>query len=82
MPQHGPVLSHTRIYRGNDADLTEALEGYVFFRDDKRFGGWKTYLNRSDDVIRFACRMHISEMLSARGGSRKTEVVLRWPDSR
>jgi hypothetical protein len=79
---YGPILSHTRLYNGDDADFTEALEGYVFFRDDKRFGGWKTYLNRSDDFIRFSCRMHISEMLSARGGSRKTQVVWRWPESR
>jgi hypothetical protein len=82
IPWHGPVLSHTRIYRGNDADVTEALEGYVSFRDDHRFGGWKSYLARSDDFVRFCCHMHISEMLSARGGSRKTDVVLRWPQSR
>jgi hypothetical protein len=82
VPWHGPVLSHTRIYRGNDADLTEALEGYVSFRDDHRFGGWKSYLARSEDFVRFCCHMHISEMLSARGGSRKSEVVYRWPDSR
>jgi hypothetical protein len=82
VPNYGPVLAHTKLYSGDDADFTEALEGYVFFRDDKRFGGWKTYLNRSDDFIRFACRMHISEMLSARGGSRKTQVVWRWPESR
>jgi hypothetical protein len=82
IPHHGPVLSHTRLYRGNDGDLTEALEGYVFFRDDTRFGGWKSYLSRSDDFVRFCCHMHISEMLSARGGSRKTQVVWRWPDSR
>jgi hypothetical protein len=82
VPNYGPVLTHTKLYSGDDADFTEALEGYVFFRDDKRFGGWKTYLNRSDDFIRFACRMHISEMLSARGGSRKTQVVWRWPESR
>jgi len=82
IPYHGPVLSHTRIYRGNDADVTEALEGYVSFRDDHRFGGWKSYLARSEDFIRFCCHMHISEMLSARGGSRKTAVVWRWADSR
>jgi hypothetical protein len=82
VPWHGPVLAHTRIYRGNDADLTEALEGYVSFRDDHRFGGWKSYLSRSEDFVRFCCHMHISEMLSARGGSRKSEVVYRWPESR
>jgi hypothetical protein len=78
----GPVLAHTKLYTGDDADFTEALEGYAFFRDDERFGGWKTYLSRSDDFIRFCCHMHISEMLSARGGSRKTQVVWQWPESR
>lgn len=82
IPFDGPVLSHTAIYRGNDADVAEALEGYVSFRNDQRFGGWKSYLRRSDDFTRFACRMHIDEMLSARGGSRKTQVVWRWPESR
>lgn len=82
IPNDGPVLSHTRIYTGSDADVTEALEGYVFFREDNRFGGWRSYLSRSDDFVRFCCHMHISEMLSARGGSRKTDVVWRWPESR
>lgn len=82
MPHNGPVLSHTRIYRGTDPDLTEALKSYVYFREDARFGGWEAYLQRSDDFLRFCCHMHISEMLSARGGSRKTRVVWRWPDSR
>jgi hypothetical protein len=82
IPYNGPVLSHTRIYHGNDDDVTEALQGYVFFRNDQRFGGWKSYLARSDDYIRFCCHMHICEMLSARGGSRKTDVVWRWPERR
>jgi len=82
VPYAGPVLKHTRIYRGTDPDVTEALKGYVYFRDDARFGGWESYLQRSDDFIRFCCHMHISEMLAARGGSRKTRVVWRWPDSR
>ena len=82
LPFHGPVLAHTRIYRGNDPDVTRALQGYVYFQDDARFGGWEGYLQRSNDFIRFCCHMHISEMLSARGGSRKTSVVWRWPENR
>ena len=82
MPNNGPVLMHTRIYRGTDRDLTEALKGYVYHRDDARFGGWEAYLQRSDDFIRFCCHMHISEMLSARGGARKTRVLWAWPESR
>jgi hypothetical protein len=81
-PHNGPVLTHTRIYRGNDPELTQPLKSYVYSRDDARFGGWEAYLQRSDDFVRFCCHMHISEMLSARGGSDETRVLWRWPDSR
>jgi len=82
VPFHGPVLRHTRIYRGTDPELTGALQSYVYFREDARFGGWEAYLQRSDDFLRFCCHMHISEMLAARGGSHKTRLVWRWPESR
>ena len=79
VPSHGPVMKHTRIYHGTDPKITQALQSYVYFRDDARFGGWKAYLQRSDDFMRFCCHMHIKEMLSARGGSHKTRLVWRWP---
>jgi hypothetical protein len=82
IPNNGPIMTHTRIYHGNDGDFTEALENYYHFRNDARFGGWQNYLQRSDDFIRFCCHMHISEMLSARGGADQTRVVWRWSDSR
>ncbi len=77
-----PVLSHTRTFNGHDADVTEALRTYAYYRDDARFGGWQSYLQRSDDFIRFCCHMHIAEMLSARGGAGETRVVWRWPTGR
>lgn len=77
-PTSGPVMRHTQTYSGNDSKFTEALESYYFFQDDARFGGWQNYLLRSDDFIRFCCRMHIWEMLSARGGAGETRVVWRW----
>ncbi|MCA9258099.1 MAG: hypothetical protein KDA61_02810, partial [Planctomycetales bacterium] len=79
---HGPILSHTRFYDGMDHDVTQALKGYAYFRDDLRIGGWEAYLRRSEDYIRFCCHMHIAEMLSARGGAHKTRVLWRWPDDR
>ena len=82
VPHYGPVLKHTSIYHGTNPDVTQALKSYVYFRDDARFGGWKSYLQRSDDFLRFCCHMHISEMLSSRGGSHKTRLVLRWPERR
>jgi hypothetical protein len=78
----GPIMTHTRIYHGSDSEFTTALASYFEFRDDARFGGWQTYLQRSNDFIRFCCHMHISEMLSARGGAGETRVVWRWPESR
>jgi hypothetical protein len=81
-PHNGPVMTHTRIYHGNDSEFTEALASYYHFRDDARFGGWQNYLQRSDDFIRFCCHMHISEMLSARGGAGETRVVWQWSDCR
>jgi len=81
-PHQGPVMTHTRIYHGNDSEFTEALASYYYFRDDARFGGWQNYLQRSDDFVRFCCHMHIAEMLSARGGAGETRVVWQWSDSR
>lgn len=81
-PSDRPVLSHTRVYHGNDADFTTALESYHYFRDEQRFGGWPSYLQNSEDLIRFCCHLHIAEMLTARGGAGKTRVVWRWPKSR
>lgn len=78
-PSDDPVLRHTKTYNGHDPDVTAALASYVYFRDDARYGGWQAYLQRSDDFIRFCCHMHISEMLTARGGAGETRVVWRWP---
>ncbi|QDU91041.1 hypothetical protein Pla175_44580 [Pirellulimonas nuda] len=82
LPQDSPVMTHTRIFLGNDPDFTAALANYVSFRDDARFGGWQSYLERSDDFIRFCCHQHILEMLSARGGGGETQVVRRWSERR
>jgi hypothetical protein len=77
-----PVMRHTRTYSGNDTRVTTALENYYFFRDDARFGGWQSYLQRSDDYVRFCCHMHIAELLTARGGAGESRVVWRWPIDR
>jgi hypothetical protein len=81
-PSSAPVMRHVRTYSGNDADFTEALAGYYDLRDDARFGGWQGFLERSSDFTRFCCRMHIWEMLGARGGAGETRVVWRWPTNR
>lgn len=78
VPCDEPVMQHMKSYRGNDSEFTTALEDYYYSRDDARMGGWQDYLRRSDDFIRFCCRLHIWEMLSARGGAGETRVVWRW----
>lgn len=77
-PSSRPVMTHTRTYNGHDSDFTSALENYYAFRDDARFNGWQAYLTRSDDFIRFCCHMHLTEMLTARGGASETRVVWHW----
>ena len=75
-------MTHTKIYHGHNSDFTDALESYAHYREDRRLGGWQSYLERSDDFLRFCCHMHISELLSARGGGIETRVVWTWPDGR
>lgn len=81
-PPAEPVMRHTETYNGNDPKLTEALAAYVSLHDERRYGGWPSYLERSDDFIRFCCHLHISKMLTARGGAGKTQVRWRWPADR
>lgn len=78
-PQYDPIITHTRIYHGHDAEFTQRLESYFYFRDDARFGGWEGYLQRPDDFIRFCCHTHVTETLAARGGAGESRVVYRWP---
>lgn len=80
--RRGPIMSLVRQYHGNDADFTRRLAAYYRSRDDERFGGWQSYLQRKDDFIRFCCYLHITEMLAARGGAGQTRVVWRWPGDR
>lgn len=81
-PQYEPIITHTRIYHGQDAEFTQRLENYFFFRDDARFGGWGGYLERPDDFQRFCCYLHVTETLAARGGAGEGRVVWRWPIGR
>lgn len=79
VPQYEPVISHMKAYNGNDEDFTQSLQEYFYFRDDARFGGWQSYLQRSEDFIRFCCHQHIVETLLSRGGQLESRLNLRWP---
>jgi hypothetical protein len=78
-PQYDPIITHTRTYNGQDSKFTERLATYYYLRDDARFGGWAGYLQRPDDFIRFACYLHATETLAARGGAGEARVLWRWP---
>ena len=80
--QHEPIITHMTTFNGHDEDFTEQLAEYYYFRDDARFGGWQSYLQRSEDFIRFCCHLHLSETLISRGGQDKSRLVLRWPIDR
>ncbi len=80
--QHAPVMTHTRIYHGNDLKFTERLATYYYLRDDARFGGWTGYLERPADFMRFCCYLHVTETLAARGGAGDAQVLWRWPVGR
>lgn len=79
---HEPVLSHTRLYRGDDAYVTKRLADYVETGDDARPRGWQGYLARNDDFVRFCCHLHIVELLELRGGRDQSDLILQWPLSR
>jgi hypothetical protein len=82
LPQTRPVISYTKIYDGKDADFTAQLESYFYQQDDARFNGWKGYLQRPDDFLRFCCRLHVTETLAARGGAGQSRTIVRWPIGR
>jgi hypothetical protein len=78
-PQYDPIITHTRTYNGQDATFTERLATYYYLRDDARFGGWAGYLQRPGDFTQFACYLHATETLAARGGAGDARVLWRWP---
>lgn len=79
---HRPVLTHTRLYQGDDPYFTNRLADHVETGDDARPGGWQGYLRRSEDFIRFCCHLHVTEMLESRGGRDESDLILKWPLSR
>ncbi|MGI9472440.1 MAG: hypothetical protein ACR2NZ_12945 [Rubripirellula sp.] len=79
---HEPILSHTRLYRGDDPYFTNRLANHIESGDDARPASWQGYLKRSDDFVHFCCHLHILEMLESRGGRDQSDLILRWPLSR
>ncbi|WP_347243829.1 hypothetical protein [Thermogutta sp.] len=82
IPTNEPFLVHTRVYNGGDERFTRLLREYARFRNDAQLSGWQPYLAKSEEFLRFCCRLHIWEMLTARGGADEMEVTWRPPDVR
>lgn len=74
-PSAEPILKHTRVYNGGDTEFVHLLREHSQFRDDAALGGWQSYLSKSSEFVRFCCRLHIWEMLTARGGADKSQLV-------
>lgn len=70
-----PIMSYTRMFDATDADLVATLRDYVQLNGDLRSGGWKAYLDRSEDFLRFASHRMITEMLVLHGGEGKRRYV-------
>lgn len=79
IPTNEPFLVHTRVYNGGDERFTRLLQEYARFRHDAQLSGWQPYLAKSEEFLRFCCRLHIWEMLTARGGADEIEVTWRPP---
>lgn len=72
----GPLIEQVRQYDAADTDLLTKLQTYYHWQQDTRTGGWRGYLQRSEDFTRFCCYLHLSEMLAARGGVDQSALVL------
>ena len=70
-------MSYTRVFDGTDANLTAQLRDYVELSGDLRSGGWRAYLHRSEDFIRFTQHRMVVEMLTLHGGEGKRRIVFK-----
>ena len=80
-PQYEPVMTHTRVYTGDDARLTDGWRTTSISGTTPATAAGRA-ISRSQDFIRFCCYLHITETLAARGGAGKSRVVWRWPIGR
>jgi hypothetical protein len=72
-----PVMSYTKIFDARNADVVANLRDYCELNNDLRSGGWKAYLDRTEDYIRFTAHRMIVEMLTLHGGEGKRRFVLK-----
>ncbi len=81
-PQSEPVMTHTRLYHGDDDQLTQRLEDYCFFRDDARCG-WLARLSPAQPRL-YPLLLSSAYHRDARGSRGEREnasgvAVANWP---
>jgi hypothetical protein len=72
-----PLMSHTRLYDGADAEFAARLRDYLELRADQRSGSWAAAMRRTDEFVRFAARLMVSEMLLLHGGEGRRRYVFK-----
>lgn len=72
-----PLMSYTRLYDGADAEFAARLRDYLELRADQRSGSWAAAMRRTDEFVRFAARMMVSEMLLLHGGEGRRRYVFK-----
>lgn len=70
-----PIMAYTRLFDGRNVDLHARLRDYYELNGDVRAGGWRAYLQRSEDFVRFTAHVSIAEMLTLHGGETKRRYV-------
>jgi len=73
-----PVMSYTRYFDGTNAELQATLRDYVELSGERRGGGWRAHLDRSEDFIRFTSHLMIVEMFTLHGGEGKRRYVWKF----
>ena len=72
-----PLMSYTRLYDGADAEFAARLRDYLELRADQRSGSWAAAMRRTDEFVRFAARLMVSEMLLLHGGEGRRRYVFK-----
>ncbi len=73
-----PIMAYTRVFDAKDQDLLARLRDYYELNGDDRAGGWRGYLQRSEDFVRFTAHVAIVEMLTLHGGETRRRYVWKF----
>lgn len=71
-------MSYTRIFDASEAELLAVLRDYVELHGTIRSGGYRGWLQRSDDFIRFCMHQMVTEMLQLHGGESLRRKIITY----